>query len=253
MDYYAIAGTASREIGRHAGLQYIKRASNRAKKILDVGCGEGSRLETLLPIGKSGWGIDASLQAIRLAKAHYPRHHFQTGFGEKLPFPDATFDLVYSAFVVEHCHTPQKFISEMIRVCQPGGLVVLLCPNYGAPNRRSPVSIEKPLPKLFHGFRADFTPDFRLNWTAVTPKKHYQQIDDDTTWEPYLYSLCKYLSKTNVQIISASSLWELEPFSLNPRKLTLKLLGSINLFPFKYWGPQIFVAAKVLVKVTFPP
>ena len=43
---------------------------------------------------------------------------------EKLPFPDASFDLVYSVAALEHVPDPDGTVSEIARVLSPGGLAV---------------------------------------------------------------------------------------------------------------------------------
>lgn len=244
LDYYSVTKQASSKIEGHPGLIYLQQLCQKADKILDVGCGEGSRLKTLLPKGKSGWGIDISSEAISRAKSQYPKNHFQVANAQKQPFEDASFDLVYSAFAIEHCSDPKKFVDEMIRVCRPGGQVVILCPNYGAPNRRSPVSVQKPLLKLISGFLKDFFMHPGLNWRCVTPLKTYDYIDADTTVEPYLRSLKQYLASQKTNVLVCSSEWELEPTTKNIRKAVTLLLGQRNIFPFKYWGPQIFIACQ---------
>lgn len=243
MDYYHIAHQASSQIGDHEGLIYLQNQCRTAKKILDVGCGEGTRLNTLLPKNKRGWGIDPSPKAISRAKKQYPRYYFRLGVGESLPYPDYNFDLVYSAFTIEHCSDPEIFLREMVRVCHPGGRIVILAPNYGAPNRRSPNSKENPFNKFFEGLLMDIFPPPSLSWRQVTPQTKYTQIDADTTWEPYLYSLSRYLKSLSLSLEKSSSLWELEPQADSPRKQVIKWLGSRKIFPFLYWGPQVFVVA----------
>lgn len=46
-----------------------------------------------------------------------------------LPFPSATFDLVYSDYVVEHVENPKEFLSEVYRVLKPGGCFHFRTPN----------------------------------------------------------------------------------------------------------------------------
>lgn len=50
--------------------------------------------------------------------------------GESLPFPDASYDIVYSSNTIEHCHDPVKFLTEGIRVLKPGGILHIEVPNY---------------------------------------------------------------------------------------------------------------------------
>jgi ubiquinone/menaquinone biosynthesis C-methylase UbiE len=243
MDYYQISRKASSETGDHQGLIYLKNLGLNSQKILDVGCGEGTRLNTLLPKGKRGWGIDPNPKAIIKAKRQFPHHYFQQGTGEKLPYKDNFFDLVYSAFAIEHCSHPQKFIQEMNRVTNPGGKIAILAPNYGAPNRRSPNSQENPYNKFLEGLLKDFFPQPNLDWRQVTPSQKYSQIDADTTWEPYLGSLIHYLKSLSLSINNISSLWSLESESNNFRKNLFRQLGQLKIYPFKYWGPQVFIVA----------
>jgi len=242
LDYYQTASKASKVIKGHPGLEYLQTQTCSSSKILDLGCGEGTRLNTLIGKSKAGWGIDINKQAVKQARTQYPHHKFFLYDGKKLPFKDSSFNLVYSAFVLEHTTNPSLFIKQAVRVLKPNGLLILLCPNFGAPNRRSPNSIQRPILKLITGFIKDFFYQDVSSWVKVHPKKTYSQIDNDTTIEPYLLSLTRYLKKLNYKIIKASSLWELEEKTLNPRKFTIALLGKLNIFPFKYWGPQIFIA-----------
>lgn len=242
--YYDIAKEGSLSVGDHPGLKYLRDLCHNADTILDYGCGEGSRLNILLPENKTGYGVDINDYAVKEAKNNYPRHHFQTYDGRKLPFPNQKFDLVYSAFVLEHTDDPEGYLLEAIRVLKSGGLFVILCPNFGAPNRRSPNSIERPVSKLIKGFLADFSHLNELHFTKVKPKETYHDIDDDTAVEPYLLNLNNFLQNHSLKTIRSSSLWELEAASINLRKLLFMFLGRLGLSPFKYWGPQIFLVVK---------
>lgn len=245
LDYYSVNKQASLKIDGHPGLVKLQAMCDKADKILDVGCGEGSRLHKLLPKNKIGWGIDLSAEGIKLAKSQYPQSHFQVADAQNLPFKNETFDLVYSAFAIEHCTDPRKFIDEMIRVTKKGGYVVVLCPNYGAPNRRSPVSKQNAVTKLLQGVFQDVINQSQLNWTHVTPERSFDFIDADTTVEPYAYSLKKYLVQRNIFVNTCVTLWEIEPRTKNLRKWVTQLLGAKNVWPFKYWGPQIFMIASI--------
>jgi len=50
--------------------------------------------------------------------------------GEALPFADDTFDIIYSANVIEHCNEPVKVLSEAVRVLKPGGILHFEMPNF---------------------------------------------------------------------------------------------------------------------------
>jgi SAM-dependent methyltransferase len=55
------------------------------------------------------------------------------GAGENLPLPDACIDVILSHEVLEHVRDDRQAVCEMVRVLQPGGRIVLFCPNRGYP------------------------------------------------------------------------------------------------------------------------
>lgn len=51
------------------------------------------------------------------------------GSGAAIPYPDATFDLVFSDNVLEHLSDPVSVFSEVRRVLKPGGAFLVKTPN----------------------------------------------------------------------------------------------------------------------------
>lgn len=112
------------------------------KRILEIGSGTGM----LVVRGRTAhgldlWGIEpsageysASLDVARRLLAHYglPGEAIREAPGEAIPYPDASFDLVYSSNVLEHVRDPQAVIDEAVRVLKPGGQLLLVVPNYGS-------------------------------------------------------------------------------------------------------------------------
>lgn len=92
--------------------------------VLDVGCGE-MPFRTLLGSGALYTGIDI-LQSGEFGMC---RHADVVQFdGQKIPFPDASFDCVLCTEVLEHAEDPVALIAEMYRVLRPGGLLVATVP-----------------------------------------------------------------------------------------------------------------------------
>jgi 2-polyprenyl-6-hydroxyphenyl methylase / 3-demethylubiquinone-9 3-methyltransferase len=95
-------------------------------KLLDVGCGGGLLAEEFARAGFEVAGIDPAPETIATARAHAAssglKIEYQTGSGERLPFADASFDLVACCDVLEHVDDVDRVISEIARVTKPGGL-----------------------------------------------------------------------------------------------------------------------------------
>lgn len=101
---------------------------------LDIGTGTGD-LAIALTRGAPGVtvvGLDYTLPMLRLAprkasgRAVAERTRWVLGDGQVLPFADATFDAVTSAFVLRNFSDLSAALSEMARVTRPGGRVVAL-------------------------------------------------------------------------------------------------------------------------------
>ncbi|WNG46519.1 3-demethylubiquinone-9 3-O-methyltransferase [Archangium minus] len=95
-------------------------------RVLDVGCGGGLLAEEF---SKKGWkvtGVDQSAPSIELAKAHAAKVglsiDYQVSRGQKLPFEDETFDVVYCCDVLEHIPDYPTVVAESSRVLKKGGV-----------------------------------------------------------------------------------------------------------------------------------
>lgn len=67
-----------------------------------------------------------------LASADIPATAIDEGIGESMPYPDASFDAVYSVSCLEHTQDPGAVLKEIVRVLKPGGVAVINFPNYGS-------------------------------------------------------------------------------------------------------------------------
>src|SRR5439155_10972550 len=94
--------------------------------ILDVGCGTGRLLRAAEERFRDARleGVDAAIEMVKYAQAVLPagsRITFQQAAAEKLPFPDAQFDLVFSTMTFHHWADQRAGINEVARVLAPGG------------------------------------------------------------------------------------------------------------------------------------
>jgi 2-polyprenyl-6-hydroxyphenyl methylase/3-demethylubiquinone-9 3-methyltransferase len=94
--------------------------------ILDIGCGGGFICEEYAKKGSQVTGVDPSSGSIDTAKNHAKTSHFtidyQVAEGEKLPFADASFDVVSCFDVLEHVSDLNQVINEVRRVLKPNGI-----------------------------------------------------------------------------------------------------------------------------------
>ena len=106
-------------------------APEPTSRILDVGCGSGA-LDRQLAERLPGARIDAvdvnpflQREAAALAAGFGDRIRFAPGGATALPFPDQTFDAVFSVTVLEECDA-EKAIAEFLRVTRPGGRIAVV-------------------------------------------------------------------------------------------------------------------------------
>ena len=104
------------------------RWSGRA--VLEAGCGIGTDGARFAAAGAHYTGIDFSPTALSLARGRFSVEnlpgHFLAGSATHLPFPDDTFDLVYSHGVIHHVNDTAEAAQEFLRVLKPGGTVLVM-------------------------------------------------------------------------------------------------------------------------------
>ncbi|MEP2102885.1 MAG: class I SAM-dependent methyltransferase [Parasphingorhabdus sp.] len=103
----------------------VERATTISGQFLDVGCGEGRFARLLKDHGMSGTGIDPVPRLIETARKRDPEGDYAVGFGEKLTFADASFDLAISYLSLIDIDDYRQAIGEMTRVLKPGGLLLI--------------------------------------------------------------------------------------------------------------------------------
>lgn len=114
------------------------------ESVLDVGCGTGSLAivaKRRLGAGGTVCGIDASPEMIararRKAEAAGLNVAFRLAAVERLPYPDATFDVVLSSLMIHHL--PEELrrpaFAEIRRVLKPGGRLLII--DFEPPQGRS--------------------------------------------------------------------------------------------------------------------
>ena len=108
--------------------------------ILDVGCGAGSldrllarRLGAANPITAIDTNGFLLGEAAALAKSEgLDTIRFAPGNAEALPFPEASFDCIFSVTVLEECDA-DRALAEMVRVAKPGGRIGVIVRSIDLP------------------------------------------------------------------------------------------------------------------------
>lgn len=99
--------------------------ASAGQDVLEIGVGLGADHERFAKAGANLSGIDLTPRAIehtsrRLAHIGHSSA-LQVGDAENLPFPDASFDMVYSWGVIHHSPDTPAAAREILRVLKPGG------------------------------------------------------------------------------------------------------------------------------------
>ena len=104
-------------------------------KCLDIGCGGGILSEPMSRLGALVTGIDASEMAIQSAIAHSRKSRLDIDFkcmstGDLIKSSlDNQFDIIIASEVIEHVSNRALFLSDIAKLCKPGGLVVFTTIN----------------------------------------------------------------------------------------------------------------------------
>jgi ubiquinone/menaquinone biosynthesis C-methylase UbiE len=131
-----IHGTEPSEQDRLAALNRMTNAAfirfldvPAGARVLEVGSGLGLLAVEVASSVKdvSVVGVEVSPQQIAAAAAS-PRVTYRQGDAHALDLPEASFDLVYARYLLEHVKHPDVVVSEMRRVVRPGGRVAV-CEN----------------------------------------------------------------------------------------------------------------------------
>lgn len=134
------------------------------KRVLDVGCGAGLAAEPLARMGAEMTAIDAAAENIAVARNHAAAMGLAIDYRhcgvEALDEPK--FDLIVSLEVIEHVTDPALFLSHIVRLLKPDGLLILSTPNRTALSKLMIVTLAEgfgKIPKGTHDWSKFITPE----------------------------------------------------------------------------------------------
>lgn len=110
---------------------FAKFDEGRGKDVLEVGVGLGAdHFRWAQSDPRSLTGVDLTPRAVAFTgerlRAAGKRSDLRVADAENLPFPDASFDIVYSWGVLHHSPDTRRCFAEVARVVRPGGVARIL-------------------------------------------------------------------------------------------------------------------------------
>lgn len=182
------AGGFTRLDGTVAFYSRINALIHPDMTVLDLGAGRGAQFEdakspyrrslTMLK-GKVKELVGADVDEAVLSNPFMDRT-VVFGHDGKLPFADASFDMILSDWVIEHIEDPKAFAAEVYRILKPGGWFCARTPNKWGMTALGATLI----PSSLHGFllsrltperkEEDVFPKFYRMNTLGSIRKHFQ-------------------------------------------------------------------------------
>jgi SAM-dependent methyltransferase len=109
----------------------LDRFDLRGRRVLEIGLGQGAESEQLIRRGARWSGLDLTHESVERVRARLelralPFEDLREGSALDIPWPDGSFDVVFSHGVLHHIpdiHTAQ---TEMHRVLRPGGTLLAM-------------------------------------------------------------------------------------------------------------------------------
>lgn len=132
---YAIMYDIEQSYWWFVGKQFLVRSilegcslcSPAKDRILDIGCGTGTVLKLLEDFG-TAYGVELSTDAIQFLKKRDLNLVVRSDVSQSIPFKDDAFSVITCLDVLEHLDDDFTLLNEMVRVCKPGGHIVLTVP-----------------------------------------------------------------------------------------------------------------------------
>lgn len=109
----------------------LDRVDWRGKRVLEIGLGQGAESEQLIRRGARWSGLDLTSESVQRVRARLTVRDLRyddlrQGSALQIPWPDDTFDLVFSHGVLHHIPDIRAAQAEIHRVLKPGGTLVAM-------------------------------------------------------------------------------------------------------------------------------
>ena len=120
-------------------VDYDRLGVRASERLLDLGCGAGRHAFEAVRRGADVVALDADGSEIKHVALMFDEISSEEGAGDgsavqgdafHLPFPDAAFDRVIAAEVLEHLPADRAAMAELARVLRPGGTMAVTVPRW---------------------------------------------------------------------------------------------------------------------------
>lgn len=158
-------------------LKPLAKYTRNGNKVLDLGCGNGRLYQLFEGMSIDYVGLDQSEELIKKAQEKFPEVNFAVGDMRELPFPDDSYDIIYSIAVFHHLANAEdrlKALSEIRRVLKPGGKVVMT--NWNLLGKWGSEQVEK---GKYKRWEKDFTVPYKNPEGEVLGERFYHGFDLD--------------------------------------------------------------------------
>lgn len=106
--------------------------SGRARRLFELGCGNGSVAYELTRRGWDLTGVDPSAQGIEQAQAAHPELKLACGSAyDDLATQYGQFPIVLSLEVIEHVYAPRRYVRTVFDLLTTGGTAIISTPFHG--------------------------------------------------------------------------------------------------------------------------
>ncbi|MCH2241132.1 MAG: class I SAM-dependent methyltransferase [Aquabacterium sp.] len=137
--------------------------------VLDFGCGDGWFASQL-----SATGLVSSLTPIDVTRREKTLVEPLLYDGARLPFPDASFDLVYSIDVLHHCPAPQDSLRDLLR-CSARYLLIKDHNHHGWLGKMA-LAVMDELGNRRFGIPSPYLYQERWNWLPLIEAAGFRQL-----------------------------------------------------------------------------
>jgi ubiquinone/menaquinone biosynthesis C-methylase UbiE len=183
-DHLAVEYAKHRKI--HPGVMADMVSNSKltsSSRVLEVGCGTCNYLLAIQQAtGCTCYGIDPSQEMLAKAQERSTQLILARGKGEKLDFPDATFDLVFSVDVIHHVVDRQGYFFEAFRALRAGGKCCTVTDSEWIIHHRIPLTAYFPETVPIELQRYPRIPDLEMLMTEAG----FNQITSKMVEFPYL-------------------------------------------------------------------